>query len=527
MNADPKLATLVLLTSYDPFTLAAIELIAVRQQAEGRQVVILDVTQVTAAISDSYEPHILRACGIRTPRELASFRFKEQGMRLIRVRPQKRLLETVPPEFQQDIDDAIHSAQITYLRDHVLDVTSIRIRRLTRRQNWSVAQIFTGLTYVLQSMPQVRRIFVPNGRFPEQRIVQLEAKRRGLDCQHYERGEPPAGVYLQPYSPQDRIASQRSTEDVLRAHTELAITQAASNWLSRRSVPGSSVNPFAQGWSIDARRQVGQRADQRMSRVGLFTSSQDEFVHLGSDWQMHSWSDQFAAFDYVLSEFRRTKDERDVYLRVHPNLITKSHRYFNEEKRSILRLGAKYPELEIYWHDDPTSSYQLLENTDICFVWDSTIGLEASARGISVWTLAKSRYGDVADVRELLSPNAEPGLFSPWRVDRDRAMKFAAYLVLRDVQLTTRPSDFKGWPDGDEPWIVKISRLLCSGGYASRRQVAMSILDIYRNRGLVPTTKGWIQALPRSAAQSITILSRPNSESRVRSLRRYGPGDRL
>ena len=168
--------------------------------------------------------------------------------------------------------------------------------------------------------------------------------------------------------------------------------------------------------------------------VGFFTSSQDEFQFLGPEWQLHEWHDQFEAFDRLLGEFE--KAGYVAFLRVHPNLATKAHGTFRRERDGIRALARRHPELLVIWHDDFANTYSLLGVSDAVVVWDSTVGLEASARGIPVWTTATSRYGLIADVQERLShADVDAGGVTPWDVDAHAAKRFIAYLVRRDQQM--------------------------------------------------------------------------------------------
>jgi hypothetical protein len=173
------------------------------------------------------------------------------------------------------------------------------------------------------------------------------------------------------------------------------------------------------------------------------------------------------------------------YLRVHPNLATKAEDCFLRERAGIRWLATRHPDLLVIWHDDFASTYALLDATNAVVVWDSTVGLEASARGIPVWTMATSRYGLVADIREILSAKelASKGL-EPWRVNQHAAKRFIAYLVLRDDQMDPNYESWLPWDAAKPPFGSKIAAALLAGGTPHRSEAIRSVLDVYLHRRL-------------------------------------------
>jgi hypothetical protein len=217
--------------------------------------------------------------------------------------------------------------------------------------------------------------------------------------------------------------------------------------------------------------------------VGIFTSSQDEFAALGPEWHLDDWGDQWRAYDHVLTRLEPLG--YSFYLRVHPNFITKSHASFLREREQLLALQRDHPKVKIFWHDEQVNSYALMAQTDVAIVWDSTVGLEASGRGVPVWELAASYYDLYADVHQWFGPADDPsesGL--EFEVDVARSQRFMAYLAKRDQAL---PADAIAVRESLVPPATlgrRIAAAATSGGAPTVTVALGSIVDSARHRRL-------------------------------------------
>ena len=258
------------------------------------------------------------------------------------------------------------------------------------------------------------------------------------------------------------------------------IERVADQWLQARQPSQDSTNEYSAIWAATPVVET-QTQDRHLPTIGFFTSSQDEFLHLGPDWQLHRWASQFDAFSTLMTRFEAIGYR--CVLRVHPNLATKDHACFRREVNGLKRLQVAHPNLTIIWHDDPTSSYALLNQCDGVVVWDSTIGLEASAQGIPVWNCAASYYGMVADTRVALgAEDVTDDLVELWPVDSSRAKRFITGMILRDHLLETTDSDWSTWNLADPPFMARLAALAVSGGAPTVIDSVKSIVDPWRHR---------------------------------------------
>ncbi len=472
---------LTIVASYDPGYLRIVESLVLADIAAGKRALVLDTSVISPVPAESYHRPTLRFFGIAHPGHDLAQRMSAIGAEYLDVRNvlSEAPLLTLTPEQLELLSIAVESALITYYRTDKPSRSVRRVGRLEKQLAEEGQKVYSAIHYLLKTR-DVRIVNVANGRFPSQKMAFVAAKVNGVATMHFEKGETPSGAYVQPYAPQDRLLSQNAVDKVLKGMSHKEVTEVAHGWLARRAPSTSSSNEFSANWVNMLPERLAPRPTDRQV-VGFFTSSQDEFLFLGPEWQLHEWSSQFEAFDALLTYFEQKGAV--CYLRIHPNLATKAHDCFVRERADLQRLADKHPDLIVVSHDNPVSSYALLDVSDAVVVWDSTIGLEASARGIPVWTCAASRYGEVADVREVFGTDqATAKTLGRWKVDSYGAEKYIAYLVKRDRQLEMSRPGWEAWDVERRPLPVSLAALLVSGGNPSIRDALAATIDVWRHR---------------------------------------------
>lgn len=474
---------LVIISGYDPGWLRITEQIISNSLANNLKPVLLDASKLSTTPPDSFDRRVLKLGKIPFPGHDLRERIIKLGAEYLDVEEiniQKSLTD-LSSNALNDLDIATKSALITYFRTDIPDLRKPRIKRTSESLRTEGSKLYWAVRKILETR-DFEKLYIPNGRFPNQKMPMLAASELGVKTIHFEKGESKNSAYLQPYTPQDRIASQRAVDEVLDKITEIEIDHLAKDWLKRRSPDSKSINEFSEGW-IDAVDPAFMDAIKGKKVVGFFTSSQDEFMFLGPEWHLHSWESQFEAFTTLLSFFESLG--YFCYLRVHPNLATKEHQCFTRERRDILKLTAAHPSLKVIWHDEPANSYQLLKHTDQVVVWDSTIGLEASALGIPVIACATTRYGLIVDIQEVLGKEVLGNDFVlKHNVDSHKANRFIAYLNKRDVQLEVPIESWIPWDVNNPSFLVKISALTVSGGAPTVLDGFIATFDVWRHRRL-------------------------------------------
>ena len=498
---------LTIVASYDPAYLRIVESLVLADIAAGKRALVLDTSVISPVPAESFHRPTLRFFGIAHPGHDLAQRMSALGAECLDVRDvlKDAPLLTLTPEQIDLLSIAVESALITYYRTDKPNRSVRRVARVAKQLAEEGQKVYSAIHYLLTTR-DVGVVNVANGRFPAQKMAFVAAQVNGVATVHFEKGETPSGAYVQPYAPQNRLLSQNAVDTVLKGMSRKEVIDVAHEWLARRAPSKSSSNEFSANWVNTLPERLAPRPTDRQV-VGFFTSSQDEFLFLGPEWQLHEWSSQFDAFDALLSHFEQ--QGAVCYLRIHPNLATKAHDCFVRERADLQRLADKHPDLIVVSHDNPVSSYALLDVSDAVVVWDSTIGLEASARGIPVWTCAASRYGEVADVREVFGPQQVTAqMLGRWKVNSFGAEKYIAYLVKRDRQMEMSRPGWETWDVKRRPLAVSLAALLVSGGNPSIRDALGATIDVWRHRSRA-FNKASLKA--KSLAKSPVKTAKPSS----------------
>ena len=472
---------LVIISGYDPGWLRITEQIIINSLKNDLKPVLLDASKLSTTPPDSFDRRVLKIGKIPYPGHDIRERFTSLGAEYLDVSEIKipKVQTDLSSSARNDLDIATKSALITYFRTDIPDLSKKRIKRTSESLRVEGSKLYWAVHNVLQT-GDFEKLYVPNGRFPNQKMPMLAASELGIQTIHFEKGESRNSAYLQPYTPQDRIASQRAVDEVLENFTASKIDLLAKDWLERRSPDAKSINEFSEGW-VDTLDSEFLKAIKGKKVAGFFTSSQDEFMFLGPEWHLHSWESQFEAFTTLLSYFEG--EGYYCYLRVHPNLATKEHKCFTREKRDVLKLIEAHPKLRVIWHDEPANSYQLLNHTDQVVVWDSTIGLEASALDIPVIACATTRYGLIADIQEVLGKETlGNGFVLKQDVDSHKSKRFIAYLNKRDIEIEVPFDSWIPWDINNPSLLIKISALTVSGGAPTVIDGFIATFDVWRHR---------------------------------------------
>lgn len=470
---------LIISTGYDPEYLRIVEQISLDILQNGDTPVIVDLATIMTSPTETYSPKMLKAFGYQSCSEMFAPEMIKRGFEVISGKEIYTSTELMSSEALSVLEESTQSAMLTYFRTDILDLSKKRVVRTQQRLRDEGKRSYLAISSFLKQR-DFRIAYIPNGRFPVQRMAKFAITVAGIPTFHFEKGATKDHAFFRPYSPHDRIASQSDVEKVLAGMSPGAIESIADNWLNSRLPSKKSSNEYSAIWK-ESENTSAQPTLSGAKRIGFFTSSQDEFLHLGPDWQLHSWSSQFEAFDKLMTYFENQGFH--CFMRVHPNLSTKDHACFKRELAGLKKLAVKHPNLEIYWHDNATSSYTLLEECSGIVVWDSTIGLEASARGIPVWNCAASYYGLIADTKQVLGhEDMFPESLSIWEVDPYQAKRFIACTVKRDLALTTSAQDWASWDIASPPLAVRASSFVRSGGAPTLTDSLLASIDPWRHR---------------------------------------------
>lgn len=384
-------------------------------------------------------------------------------------------LKPVLQEHAEPIKVAVESELLTYFRlDHIPRSREARdlqssLEVNTVRTYWSLHSLWSAHT------PD--EVLVPNGRTSRQKAARLVAEALSIPVRLYENGRAKRNsYYLGTTQPHDRIASQAEVASLTSSLDPAAIRGLAREWLESRMAGSEGPNIFSSTWEL----MDNSPGEVEGETAAFFASSFDEFLAFGPMWTIDEWSSQFEAFDLIMSILEKRGVR--LVLRLHPNLASKSRKYFLREVKEILELQRKHPSLTIYWHNSPVNSYQLVSEADYVIVERSTIGLEASLMGKPVWATQATQWDQVADIRQLLKPSdvTEEALES-WKPSTLGAERFVAYWMTQEHPLRYQAIDWASWDPDNAPVSMKALQLALPNSWKHKARLLSLEWSKWRN----------------------------------------------
>ena len=326
-------------------------------------------------------------------------------------------------------------------------------------------------------------VVLPNGRFPYQKAIELAAKRANAEVLYYERGfRPEAGFFLDSHTTQDRRAWQEKAKKIQDKSVKSEAINDAVAWLEQRRIPSSKTNEFASFWSKGKSPSASKKSFPRNS-VAFFTSSKDEYLAL-EGWEGFGWEDQYEAF----LEFSANVVGPKV-LRVHPNFVNKSFQSALSELRRILWFLRRAKETRIVWPTDQVNSYEIIDNSERIFVHGSTVGLESSSIGKSVWNSGNSVYDTHADVRRFEPlQEYERDYFTPWKVEQKRSLEIVQAMINSDFPFS-ESGRIPQWNASTIPFFIRVSNLILAGSIPYLLVLVKKSLSIRANRLLISISR--------------------------------------
>lgn len=421
----------------------------------GNSVTVLDVSDFSYVRQDLPPAWFARLWGHRADHSALNNFFLKREVPFFPLQhtgPHREL----PNHIRPVLDDAVNSELVTYVRSDSPDPRSRFVKSTMRRISQAAEPSYWALrNYLTKFRPD--KILIPNGRVAHQRLLILAAQDERVSVEYYEIGRAmPLTYYRGPFQVHDRTGTQEYVDESTAKLSDDDCEKLAHDWLNLRMAESSPTNPYSSRWLVSPERRATKGPRQR---AVFFSSSVDEFASYGAEWLRHDWESQFEAFAAILR--RIDQESVECFLRIHPALSNKGRRYVRREIQSVAALQKEFPNLIVYWHTDPMSSYRLLESADMVFVGRSTLGLEGSCLGKSVWTTTAARYDECADVKNILSASdLEHAELKPWKVRKELAWRFVASWVVQDYPLTVGEETWSTFDSANPPPSMRVGMLL-------------------------------------------------------------------
>lgn len=384
---------------------------------------------------DTFNRFFLKIAGLNSPEKEIFYNNKNLSFKIIS-----------PPDGYTAFKNAdIDNVTLQTLNDAVLSTyissfgftkikKNFKSKRFVNRCLREAENIYVFVNNLL-GQSNVKTIMVPNGRFHSQRSVIEAAKNNLVQVQCYERGSYEFDIpffaynaeryyisynyWLEEFPPNSLVKKQFAISK-LNQKLILPHLPKAKNWLKQREeIDGT--NFFTRYWTNKENLNFDKLAV-------LFHSSEDEFAVLkllDIEEEENYWESQWEAFAFVIKEMESRG--YSVVLRLHPNLKNKPPSTQREAKIKVQDLLTKSKSLVVLESDSIVNSYELCELSEVVVVWNSTIGLEASAKGKKVICLTNAAYDLIADVLRWRNKNSvSVDSLMDWKVDCGKALNYIA-----------------------------------------------------------------------------------------------------
>jgi hypothetical protein len=431
----PSVSHIVLTAGNNPYYMNAAINISSRLKNEGDQVLIADMSKILKSPGNLYSEVLLRILGLPSVSHHLKSEVERKDLPFFTIdsKPEKMSCGDTKPSLPN-----LDSAVITLARDEAPDKATYQ--RILDELNNEYVEAYISFSKFLSEREGVQTIHVPNGRFPWQRAVIDVADLVGISVNYYERGFLANRYFHKSFPTQDRTSIVFDFNAWLDVADEEFEIEFAQEWLNQRVIGQQDKNDFSWNWQgSPLKTDFTSLQDTKKKRAVIFTSSEDEFVALGPEWNLHKWENQWQAIE-LFAKFLVARDF-DVSIRIHPNLANKSHAAYLRTLRNAAKISNIDSRITVYRHDSSINSYSLLADSSLVAVWDSTIGLEASALGKKVVCLAPTLYSKAIKTHEMFS---EDDFMADVIVDpnhKKNALLFISYLAHRDQTLDPSLSD--------------------------------------------------------------------------------------
>jgi hypothetical protein len=357
--------------------------------------------------------------------------FEKLGVKYVDGRRVRSKHEPLASEEIRKLRVAVESSLISALRKS-LAKPSERVGLLEKLADRLVTaqsvQVFALAVHVLSEFSP-SHVFIVNGRFAGEQACVLAAQRLKFEISFLEINSIFANLFARPYRIQDRAASQKHALSMGKNLSKVNLRDSAERWESEQRNKNSMTNPFNKLW-------VESSSSWDLPRKGLAlfaTSSRDEYDSLDIDWKEASWENQLDSFHAIWGKIKSS--ELTPVLRVHPNLLNKHPASGLREISETKQFLRKNPDFVVVWPSSPVSTYDLLSYSELVVVQNSTLGLEASIKGIPVVCTDSSGYDLVADVYRIHGNSDLATLKTPLTSDKFGAEVFVAAQAALDVRV--------------------------------------------------------------------------------------------
>jgi Capsule polysaccharide biosynthesis protein len=295
----------------------------------------------------------------------------------------------------------------------------------------SARRIARGVEAALDRLqPDV--VLLVNGLFLFEAVAWEVCRRRGIDVVTYERGMIKETLVLRRGSPACLLDVSDQWPERRRRPLTAAEEARLDEYLDDRLHGRRTIDRF---WGDAHFETTEARSGGRL--VTLFTNLTWDSAVIGRERAFDSIQDWLATTVEVFA----ARPQDTLVVRIHPAEVKLPGKQTREPMLAVLeaRVGTLPPNVRVVEATDPTSSYPLMEASDLGLVYTSTTGLELALRGVPVVVAGETHYRGKGFTIDVDSPEAfrasvaaaldDPAAVAP---DRNLARRYAHLFFFED-----------------------------------------------------------------------------------------------
>lgn len=279
------------------------------------------------------------------------------------------------------------------------------------------------ITSLQQEQPDLVLIF--NGRFAYTRALLRACQALSIPFYTHERGSNPTKFMMYdnvlPHDMQFyNTVMQESWKDTSISLEEK--TAVAENYYKER-MAGKSQSWFS-FVAHQEKETLPENWNPEKYNVGIFLSSEDEFIAIGDTWEAGLFPNQLVGLQEIFSQLPANSN-RHFYVRIHPNSKLSFDFIANLMQLENENVTVIHPESKL-------STYKLMLEVDKVVSFGSTVGIEATYWGKVSISLGQSFYTLLGATYFPKSVDAAVALIDQedlLPIDRSKALPYAYHLA--------------------------------------------------------------------------------------------------
>ncbi|MCZ8144135.1 hypothetical protein [Flavobacterium sp.] len=235
------------------------------------------------------------------------------------------------------------------------------------------------------SKEQPDLVVIFNGRFAYTRALLRACEAMNIPFYTHERGADPTKFMMYPKALPHDMKLYNSI--MLEAWNDDSVSLTEKTAIAEKYYQDRMAGK-SQSWFSFVANQEKEKLPEQWNpnhyNIGIFLSSEDEFIAIGNTWEAGLFSNQLVGIQQLFEKLPR-KENCHFYIRIHPN--SKQSVDFIRNLKAL-----ENDAVTVILPDSKYSTYKLMMEVDKVISFGSTVGIEATFWGKTSVGLGQSFY---------------------------------------------------------------------------------------------------------------------------------------